>query len=55
MHREQFGVGTVLDCAFTVTVDKNGALFGLFFGMTADVDECLDDVVEGMDIVVPKD
>ena len=29
-----------------------GALFGLLYGVTADVHQCLDDIVEGVDIVV---
>lgn len=55
MHREQFGVGTVLDGALAVTVDKNGALFGLLGGVATYIDQGLDYVVEGMDIVVPQD
>ena len=52
MHGQQVGVGTVFDGTFPVAMDQDGALFGVLYSVTADVDERLDDVVECVHIVV---
>ena len=54
VHGEKFGVGAMFDGAFPVAMHEDGTLFGLLGGMSADVDKRLDDVVESVDIVVPK-
>ena len=54
MHGKEFGIGAVLDGAFAVAVDEDGALLGLLSSVAADVDEGLDDVVEGVHVVVPE-
>ena len=54
VHGEEGFVAAVLDGAFAVAVDEDGALFRLFGGMAADVDQGFDDIVEGVDIVVPQ-
>ena len=45
-------MGTMLDGAFPMAMDEDGTLLGLFGRVAADVDEGLDDVVEGVDVVV---
>ena len=52
MHGQEVVVAAVLDGAFAVAVDKNGALLGLSIGDAANVHKRLDDVVEGVDVVV---
>lgn len=44
----------MFDCAFPVAMDQDGTLFGLFGCVTADVDECLDDIVKSVNVVVPQ-
>ena len=52
MHRQECLVAAMLDVAFAMAVYQDGALFGLSRRDTADVDQCLDDIVESMHIVV---
>ena len=52
MHGQEVVVAAVLDGAFAVAVDKNGALLGLCIGDAASVHKRFDDVVEGVDVVV---
>ena len=54
VHGEEGFVAAVLDGAFAVAVDEDGALLGLGVRDAADVDEGLDDVVEGVYVVVVK-
>jgi hypothetical protein len=52
VHREKLVVGTMLDGAFPMAMDEDGTLLGLFGRVAADVDKCLDNIVEGVNIVV---
>lgn len=52
VHGQQGVVAAVLDGAFPVAVNQDGALFGLGGRDAADVDKSLDDVVEGVYIIV---
>ena len=44
----------MFDSAFAVAVYEDSTLLGLLGGVTADVDEGLDDIVEGMHVIVPQ-
>jgi hypothetical protein len=52
VHGEECFVAAMLDGAFAMAVNKDGALLGLRGTDAADVDEGLDDVVEGVYVVV---
>ena len=52
MHGQQVGIGAVLDGALTMTMNQDGALLSLLLGVAADVHQGLDDIVEGVYIVV---
>ena len=55
VHGEQGLVASVLDGAFAVAMDEDGTLFGLDGRDAADVNECLDDIVESMHVVIIQD
>ena len=46
---------TAFDGAFAFVVDQNGALLGLFGRVVADLDQSLDDVVKGVDVIIEHD
>ena len=52
VHGQEGFVAAVLHYAFSFAMYQYGALFGLLYGVTADVHQCLDDIVEGVHIVV---
>lgn len=52
VHGKEGVVTAVFDGTFSMAVDKYGALLGLGIGYAADVDECFDYIVEGVDIVI---
>ena len=52
VHGQEVVVAAMFYGTLAVAVDQNGALLGLGIGDAADVDQRLDDVVEGVDIVV---
>lgn len=55
MHGQEVAVGALFDDAGSVAVDEDGALFGLLFGVSADIYKSFDDVVEGVHVVVVEE
>ena len=55
VHGKEFFVAAGLDDALAGVVNHDGALLGLLVGVTADIDERFDDIVEGVVVVVGND
>ena len=52
MHGEQLLIASCLDDALAGVVYHYGTLLGLFVSVAADVDECFDDIVEGVVVII---
>ena len=52
VHGQKGVVAAVFDGTFAMTVDEDGTLFGLSVRYATDINECFDDVVESVNIVV---
>lgn len=52
MHRFQHFHTSRFHCALALKVNQNGALLGLFRRMPADFDEAVDNVIEGVHIII---